>query len=190
MALSNVTPDLTAHLQSLAPHTWTQLRLQERMGGALRALRYEDALSRASTAATLKLIQVEFAPLARTISAIQPPASLARANAAVSKAIEQMGAAAGELAAALDEGPKGRAARVERARAVAVESETSARTAANAITAALGVAAAAIATIPIVGPIIAAVLAVIAAVIVLIGQILAKAKEDEAQEKEKDDAPE
>jgi hypothetical protein len=56
----------------------------------------------------------------------------------------------------------------------------------NAIAAGIGVAAACCAAIPIVGPIIAAILAAVAAVIVLIGQIMAKAKEDEAAAKEKD----
>jgi hypothetical protein len=60
------------------------------------------------------------------------------------------------------------------------------RTAANAIAAAPGVAAAIVAGIPVVGPIIAAVLAAIAAVIISIGTLLAKAKEDEAAAKERD----
>lgn len=44
-----------------------------------------------------------------------------------------------------------------------------------------------VATLPGIGPIIAAVLAVVAAVIVLIGQLVAKGKEDEAASKAKED---
>jgi hypothetical protein len=58
----------------------------------------------------------------------------------------------------------------------------------GAVGAGLAVAAAAVAVLPVVGPIIGAVLLLIAAVIVLIGQIIAKALEDQAAAKEKDEA--
>jgi hypothetical protein len=57
--------------------------------------------------------------------------------------------------------------------------------AAGAATAAATAAAQVAATTPVVGPVIAAVLAAVAAVIVLLGQIMAKAKEDQAAAKEK-----
>lgn len=50
----------------------------------------------------------------------------------------------------------------------------------NAAASGIGVAAAACACFPPIGTIIGAVLAVVAAVVVLVGQIMAKAKEDEA----------
>lgn len=50
----------------------------------------------------------------------------------------------------------------------------------NAAASGIGVAAAACACFPPVGTVIGAILAVVAAVVVLIGQIMAKAKEDEA----------
>jgi Na+-transporting methylmalonyl-CoA/oxaloacetate decarboxylase gamma subunit len=58
----------------------------------------------------------------------------------------------------------------------------------GAIEAGLAVAAAVVATIPGVGPVIAAVLVAIAAVIILVGQLIAKALEDQAAAKEKDPA--
>jgi Na+-transporting methylmalonyl-CoA/oxaloacetate decarboxylase gamma subunit len=58
----------------------------------------------------------------------------------------------------------------------------------QSIAAGLAIAAAACATIPIVGPIIAAVLLLIAAVIILIGQMIDKALEDAAARKEKEAA--
>ena len=58
----------------------------------------------------------------------------------------------------------------------------------GAVGAGLAVAAAAVATLPVVGPIIGAVLLLIAAVIILIGQIIAKALEDQAAAKEGDQA--
>ena len=58
----------------------------------------------------------------------------------------------------------------------------------GAVGAGLAVAAAVVATLPVVGPIIGAVLLLIAAVIVHIGQIIAKALEDQAAAKEKDQA--
>jgi hypothetical protein len=55
----------------------------------------------------------------------------------------------------------------------------------GAVTATTTAAAQLAATTPVVGPVIAAILAVVAAVIILVGQIMAKAKEDEAAAKEK-----
>lgn len=63
----------------------------------------------------------------------------------------------------------------------------SASSSGGAIGAAQAVAAATVATLPGIGSIIAAVVAVIAAVLILLGQMVAKAKEDEAAAKERED---
>jgi Na+-transporting methylmalonyl-CoA/oxaloacetate decarboxylase gamma subunit len=57
----------------------------------------------------------------------------------------------------------------------------------GSVDASLAAAATVVATLPGVGAVIAAVLAAIAAVLILIGQIIAKAKEDQAAAKEKEE---
>jgi hypothetical protein len=175
-----VPPEVATHLQSLATYLSSQLRLQERTVSSLQSLRYGDASSRFSTATALTEIQMEIVRLAPAVRAMGMPASLTRASAAFANAIDRLGAAVGEVSVGLTDAAIARASRLDRARALAVESEASTRTAAGGLSAALGAAAAAAETIPVVGPIIAAVLAAVAAIIMLIGQILAKAKEDEA----------
>ena len=54
----------------------------------------------------------------------------------------------------------------------------------NAVDAGIAAAGATLATFPVIGPIIGAVLLLIAAVIIMIGQIIAKALEDQAAAKE------
>jgi hypothetical protein len=181
-----LSPDLTAHLQSLAPHATAQLRLQERMASALKGLRLDDAASRTTTALALTAINAELGHLAMSLTARRPPGQFAAAAAAHLKAIQQLRAAADEMAGSLKGDSVARVKRLEAARARARDAETSMRGAANAISAGIGAAAAVLAGIPIVGPIFAAILLLIAAVIVLIGQIIAKALEDQAAEKEKE----
>jgi hypothetical protein len=99
--------------------------------------------------------------------------------------MKHMASAAREVADALtgDTAPKPKNLAVARQEAEAAESST--RSGANAITAALGVPAGEVATIPVVGPIIAASLLAIAAVLIMIGVIAAKSLEKNAAEKEK-----
>jgi hypothetical protein len=139
---------------------------------------------------SLRDIQAQLAPLATVVRSVRPPSRLATAHEARAKSIDEMSSAAGELAKALDGAAAGRSKRIEAARQRAEAAEISSRNGANSISAALGVAAAVLATIPVVGQIIAAVLAAIAAIVILIGQILAKAKEQEAAEKENENEPE
>ena len=181
-----LSPDLTAHLQSLAPHATAQLRLQERMVSALKGLRLDEAPSRMSTALALTGIKTELGHLAMSLTARRVQGQLATANAAHLKALKDLGAAVDETVGSLKGDAAARAKRLEAARARASDAEASMRFAATAFSAAVGVVAAAAASIPIVGPIIGAILMVIAAIIMLIGQILTKALEDQAAQKEKE----
>ena len=191
-----VPPDITAYFQAVAPHASNELRLYERIVSSLKALRYDDAASRKSTAGALLGIQAQLGPLATAVTWVRSPARLAEAHAARIAAIKHMAAATDEVANALTGDAAARSKRIETARQQALAAEGSTRSGVNAITAALGVAAAAVATIPVVGQIIAAILMVIAAILLLIGQVLAQSKEQEAAEKEgkpelkrKDDDP-
>jgi hypothetical protein len=183
--VSTVPPDFTTYFQVVAPHATSELRLHEKIIATLRGLRYEEVASRKSTAVTLRGIQAQLVSLAMVVKSVRPPGRLAAAHDERTKAIHEMGSAAGELANALDGEAAAKTKRIEAARQRAEAAEVSSRNSANAISAGIGVAAAAVATIPVVGQIIAALLAAIAAIVILIGQILAKAKEQEAAEKEK-----
>jgi hypothetical protein len=184
-----VPPDITAYFQAVAPHATSELRLDERIVSALRNLRYEDAASRKSTAVALLGIQAQLGALAATVTSVRSPARLADAHAARLRAIKQMASAAGEVANALTGDAAARSKRIETARQDAVAAEASTRSGASSITAALGVAAAAAATIPVVGQIIGAILMLIAAIIVLIAQVLSKSKEEDAAKKERKPEP-
>ncbi len=181
-----LTPDMTAYFETISPHATNQLKLQERMVSALKGLHYDNQSSRSSAAVTLKAIQAELTRLAQTVIGVRTPTRLAVASAAHGRAIQQMGSAAGELGNALIGEPTARVKRIERALGLAREAERSARALTESVSAALGAAALAAAGIPVIGPIIAAVLAVVAAIIVLIGAIIAKGKEQEAAEKERE----
>jgi hypothetical protein len=184
-----VPPDITAYFQAVAPHATSELRLYERIESALKNLRYEDAASRKATAVALLGIQSQLGPLAMAVTSVRSPARLAEAHAARLRAIKQMAAATGEIANALTGDAAARSKRIEAARQEAVAAEGSTRSGASSITATLGVAAAAAATIPVVGQIIGAILMLIAAIIVLIAQILSKSKEEDAAKKERKPEP-
>jgi hypothetical protein len=177
-------PDVTAYLQSLHPHAARQLNLQERMASTLKVLRYDNEASRRSTAVALNRIRAEFDRLAVTVTSVPAPARLAPSRAAHVKAIQQLSLTAGEVAEALRDVPKARGARLERARVHARHAEDAARASAGSIQAALGVAAATVASIPIIGSIIAAILMIIAAILVVIANMMKKNQEEQAAEKE------
>ena len=180
--MTTVRPDLSAYFVSISPHLTNQLELQQRTVSTLKGLYYENRSSRTSTALNLHAIQAELARLAQRVIAVRTPGTLVAAGSAHVRTIQQLGSAAGELGEALSGEPAGRVQRIGRALTLALEAESSARTSTQSIRAALDPAAA---DIPIIGSIIAAILGAIAAIIVLIGTILSKAKEEEAEEKEK-----
>jgi hypothetical protein len=179
---STVAPsDLTAYFSSMAVPATRQLKLQERTISSLTNLRYDNATSRASTAVALRDIQAELGRLVPTLTLRRGPGGLAEIGAAQATAIQQLSVAIGELADGLTAEPNARVARLERARALTLQSEAESRQSAELASAVTNrVAAAAGAVIPVVGPIIAAILASIAAILILIGTLVGKSKEEDA----------
>lgn len=186
---TNLPSEVTAYLQHIAPGAANELKVYERFASALKALRYEDTSSRGATAAALRGIQAELAPIAAGLASVKSPPGLAAAHAARAATVKHMAAAAGELAQALKGDAVTRSKRLEVARREAEDAERSSRTSANATTAGIGVAAAALTTVPVVGAIIAALLTVVAAILMLIGQLIADSKEKKEAEKEDSSQP-
>ena len=184
-----VTPDIDRYLVSISPHATTQLALQQRTLSTLQGLRYDDEASRRSTAAVLETIQTELSQLAAALTAVRAPERLAASRAPHARSIEQLASASGELAEALTGESAMRLTRVERALGLARDAETLVRASTDSIHLALGSTTdVPAAGIPVIGLLIVAILAVIAAIIVVIAAILAKGKEQEAAEKEREDS--
>ena len=179
--------DRAAYFSSMSAPTTRQLQLQERTVSILASLRYDNATSRASTAVALKSIQAELGRLGPTLTltSMRAPGALAQVGAMQATAIRRLSVAIGEFADGLTAEASARVALLERARALALQAEAESRkSAALASAVQNGVGAAAIASIPFVGPLIGAALAAAAAVIALMGNIVAKSKEDEAAAQE------